>query len=124
MNCANVGFVLKKMVSFRAGAVMRMVKSPAQAAATQVGAAVAKEVEGVGARDLECAVSERAREGYHGDEGGFEGFTYDEVAEGKCWALSCEQVGWEDSYMWHLMGLEDVDMHPRYRMNRFIKNPT
>ena len=98
MDCANVGFVLKKMISFRARAVMRMVKSPAQAAATQVWAAVGRDLEGVGGRYLEeCAVSERVREGYFGDEGGFEDFTYDEVAEGKCWALSCKHVGWKDS---------------------------
>ncbi|PVH72893.1 short-chain dehydrogenase/reductase-like protein [Cadophora sp. DSE1049] len=98
MDCANVLFVVKKMVSPRARAVMRMVKSPAQAAATQVWAAVGRELEGVGGKYLEeCQESEPVKKGYHGDDPGYESFTYNEEAEEKCWIKSCEQVGFNDS---------------------------
>ncbi|KAH9215504.1 dehydrogenase with different specificitie [Leptodontidium sp. 2 PMI_412] len=79
-------------------AVMRMVKSPAQAAATQVWAAIGQELEGVGGKYLEeCQESEPVKKGYHGDDPGYESFTYNEEAEKKCWIKSCEQVGFTDS---------------------------
>lgn len=97
MDWANVLFVIKKVVSPRVRAVMRTVMSPAQAAGTQVWAAIGQELEGVGGKYLEeCQESEPVKKGYHGDDAGYESFTYNEEAEKKCWIKSCEQVGFTD----------------------------
>ncbi|KAF2446754.1 short-chain dehydrogenase [Karstenula rhodostoma CBS 690.94] len=71
---------------------MRALKSPEQGAATQVWAAVGKELEGIGGAYLEdCHVAEQAVEG--NPHFGYTKAAYDEVSEKKLWKISCEMVG-------------------------------
>jgi NAD(P)-dependent dehydrogenase (short-subunit alcohol dehydrogenase family) len=74
---------------------MRMWKSPEQGAATQVWAAVGKELEGKGGVYLEdCHVATHEVEGIK--DVGYSDAAYDEEAERKLWTLSCKLVGVEE----------------------------
>jgi len=74
-----------------------ILKSTSQGAATQVWAAVGKELEGKGALYLEdCAMGKEAA----GDDiisGGYAPFAFNEEAEKKLWDLSCKMVGIDDA---------------------------
>ena len=95
---SNALFVARKMFSPRARITMRHVKSPAQAAATQVWAAISLQLEGVGGQYLEdCRVGEPVQAGYHDDDPGYESYAFNEQEEKECWMRSCEQVGFVDS---------------------------
>jgi NAD(P)-dependent dehydrogenase (short-subunit alcohol dehydrogenase family) len=74
---------------------MRAWKSPEQGAATQVWAAVGKELEGKGGAYLEdCRVASKAVEG--NPNFGYTEAAYDEGSEKKLWEASCEMVGVEE----------------------------
>ena len=74
---------------------MRMWKSPEQGAATQVWAAVGKELEGKGGVYMEdCHVASPAVEGVK--DVGYSKAAYNEEDERKLWSLSCELVSVEE----------------------------
>lgn len=75
----------------------KVLKSPAQGAATQVWAAVGKVWEGKGGLYLEdCGVGRETQDETSMFRGGHAGFAFDEEAERKLWGVSCELVGVED----------------------------
>lgn len=74
--------------------VNKHMKNLGQGAATQVWAAVAKELEGKGGLYLEdCKISEPVKEGYSVIDQGHEKWAYDEEGEKQLWALSERLVG-------------------------------
>ncbi|KAL5384330.1 hypothetical protein DPSP01_005477 [Paraphaeosphaeria sporulosa] len=74
---------------------MRAWKSPEQGAATQVWAAVGKELEGKGGAYLEdCHVAGPAVEG--NPHFGYTRAAYDEASEKRLWEVSCEMVGFKE----------------------------
>lgn len=78
--------------------IMRGFKSTQQGAATSVWAAVGRELEGKGGRYLEtCTECPPVQKGYRVDDAGYEKTAYDEASEQRCWKVSCDLVGCENT---------------------------
>lgn len=77
--------------------VLKMMKSPAQGAATTTFCALSKEWEGKGGRYFEeCEESQPVKEGYTVTDGGYVAHTYNPEAEKKLWVESLKLLGLQD----------------------------